>query len=113
LLDTARRIPTPEGIELTLRLAGPVPRAFAWVIDFLLRLAFLWVLALAAAPFEKLGVAAFLLAYFFAEWLYPAWCEVYWGGATPGKKALGLLVLVVNAAVYAWAWRRHCRPARR
>jgi hypothetical protein len=27
--------------------------------------------------------------------------------------ALGLLVLVVNAAVYAWAWRRHRRPARR
>ena len=26
--------------------------------------------------------------------------------------ALGLLVLAVNAAVYAWAWRRHRRPAR-
>lgn len=102
MLDTARRIPTPEGIELTLRLAGPVPRAFAWVIDFLLRLAFLWVLALAAAPFEKLGMAAFLLAYFFAEWLYPAWCEVYWGGATPGKKALGLLVLHDDGSPVRW-----------
>ena len=26
--------------------------------------------------------------------------------------ALGLLVLVVNAVVYAWAWRRQRRPAR-
>jgi hypothetical protein len=27
VLDTTRRVATPEGIELTLRLAGPVPRA--------------------------------------------------------------------------------------
>jgi len=39
MLDTAREIPTPEGIELTLRLAGPVARALAWGIDLLLRLA--------------------------------------------------------------------------
>ena len=33
MLDTTRRVATPEGIELTLRLAGPVPRALAWAID--------------------------------------------------------------------------------
>ena len=38
MLDTLRPISTPEGIELTLRLAGPAPRAVAWVIDFFLRL---------------------------------------------------------------------------
>lgn len=102
MLDTARRIPTPEGIELTLRLAGPVPRALAWTLDFLLRLAALWVLLLAMTPFAKLGVAVFLLAYFFAEWLFPAWCEVYWGGATPGKKALGLIVLHDDGSPVSW-----------
>jgi hypothetical protein len=30
MLDTTRKVATPEGIELTLRLAGPVPRAMAW-----------------------------------------------------------------------------------
>ena len=34
VIDTLRAVPTPEGIELTLRLAGPIPRALAWVIDF-------------------------------------------------------------------------------
>ena len=38
MLDTARRIATPEGIELSLPLAGPVPRALAWLLDLLLRL---------------------------------------------------------------------------
>jgi uncharacterized RDD family membrane protein YckC len=102
LLDTARRIPTPEGIELTLRLAGPVPRAFAWVIDFLLRAAVLWLLLMVSAAFANLGTAVFLLAYFFLEWLFPAWCEVRWGGATPGKKALGLVVLNDDGSPVAW-----------
>ena len=30
MLDTTRRVATPEGIELTLHLAGPVPRALAF-----------------------------------------------------------------------------------
>jgi len=102
LLDTARRIPTPEGIELTLRLAGPAPRALAWLLDFTLRLVFLWALMLAVSPFAKLGTAVFLLAYFFAEWLFPAWCEVHWGGATPGKKALGLMVLNDDGSPVRW-----------
>ena len=37
MLDTTRRVATPEGIELTLQLVGPVPRALAWAIDFVLR----------------------------------------------------------------------------
>ena len=37
MLDTTRRVSTPEGIELTLILAGPVPRALAWATDFVLR----------------------------------------------------------------------------
>jgi uncharacterized RDD family membrane protein YckC len=102
VLDTARRVPTPEGIELTLRLAGPVPRAYAWLIDFALRAVFLWLLLLAATPFANLGVAVFLLAYFFLEWLFPAWCEVRWNGATPGKKALGLVVLHDDGTPVRW-----------
>lgn len=32
-----RAVATPEGIEFTLRSAGPVSRALAWLIDLLLR----------------------------------------------------------------------------
>ena len=37
MLDTTRKVATPEGIELTLRLAGPVPRAMAWAVDLAIR----------------------------------------------------------------------------
>jgi hypothetical protein len=37
MLDTIRAIETPEGVTIELRLAGPVPRALAWVIDFAIR----------------------------------------------------------------------------
>ena len=40
-LDTLRTITTPEGVELNLRLAGPMPRACAWAIDLALRAAIL------------------------------------------------------------------------
>ena len=90
MLDTARRIATPEGIELALRLAGPVPRAGAWALDFLLRLAILAVLAMILGVLGGFGTGVFLLCWFFLEWLFPAWCEVNWGGATPGLYSMRL-----------------------
>ncbi len=102
MLDTARRIATPEGIELALRLAGPVPRAGAWALDLLLRLAILAVLAMILGVLGGFGVGVFLLCWFLLEWLFPAWCEVNWGGATPGKKALGLVVLHDDGTPVRW-----------
>src|SRR3990172_6991048 len=102
MLDTARRIATPEGIELALRLAGPVPRAGAWALDLLLRLAILAFLAMILGLLGGFGLGLFLLCGFFLEWLFPAWCEVNWGGATPGKKALGLVVLHDDGTPVRW-----------
>ena len=51
MLDTTRRVATPEGIELTLRLAGPVPRALSWSVDFLLRAALVLVVMMIAGRF--------------------------------------------------------------
>lgn len=102
MLDTARRIATPEGIELTLRLAGPVPRALAWLLDFLIRAALLIVLMIVLAPLGRVGWAGVLLAWFFLEWLFPAWCEVYWNGQTPGKRSLGIAVLNDDGTPVRW-----------
>jgi uncharacterized RDD family membrane protein YckC len=102
MLDTARRIATPEGIELALRLAGPVPRAGAWALDCLLRLGILAVLAIVLGVLGGFGTGLFLLAWFLLEWLYPAWCEVNWGGATPGKKVMGLAVLHDDGTPVRW-----------
>jgi uncharacterized RDD family membrane protein YckC len=102
MLDTARRIATPEGIELELRLAGPVPRAAAWALDFGLRLAILAVVGMVLGALGGFGAGAFFLLWFFLEWLFPAWCEVNWGGATPGKKALQLVVLHDDGTPVRW-----------
>lgn len=101
-LDTLRRLETPEGIELSLRVAGPVARALAWSVDGLIRYGALWGLLMVLTMLDGGGIGLWLIALFLAEWLYPALFEVYAGGATPGKKALGLKVIHANGAPVDW-----------
>ena len=93
MLDTAREIPTPEGIELSLRLAGPVARALAWMIDLVLRLTAFGILSIPVSLLGGIGAGISFILWFGLEWFYPTVFEVYGGGATPGKRALGLIVL--------------------
>ena len=53
MLDTTRRVATPEGIELTLHLAGPVPRAIAWAIDLAIRFAIVIAVMIGALQFGR------------------------------------------------------------
>jgi uncharacterized RDD family membrane protein YckC len=92
-LDTLRTITTPEGVELNLRLAGPVPRACAWAIDLVLRAAILLGLMVVVSALGQLGLGIFLISAFLLEWIFPAVCEACFDGATPGKKAMGLRVV--------------------
>jgi uncharacterized RDD family membrane protein YckC len=90
-IDPVRVLETPEGVDLSLHLAGPVPRAAAFVLDLLVRAA----VYLALAPLLALagvGTGLLLLALFLLEWFYPVFFELA-RGATPGKRALGLLVV--------------------
>ncbi len=103
MLDTARRVATPEGIELTLRLAGPVPRALAWAADLAIRVVVLWLAAIALGALGLFGAGVMFLAAFFLEWLFPAWCEARWNGATPGKRLLGLVVLNDDGSPVRWS----------
>ena len=93
MLDTAREIPTPEGIELSLRLAGPVSRALAWMIDLVVRLTAFGILSIPVSLLGGVGAGLSFILWFGLEWFYPTLFEVYGGGATPGKRALGLIVL--------------------
>jgi uncharacterized RDD family membrane protein YckC len=102
VLDTTRRVATPEGIELTLRLAGPVARALAWTIDLAIRAGLLFAISMVAMYFGAAGVGVMLLAAFFLEWLLPAWFEAAWNGQTPGKKAMGLAVLNDDGTPLRW-----------
>ena len=102
LLDTTRPVPTPEGIELTLRLAGPIPRAAAWLTDFLLRLGVLLFAAWLLALLGVFGWGLMLILAFLLEWLALAAFEACAQGATPGKRALGLQVLHDDGTPVRW-----------
>jgi uncharacterized RDD family membrane protein YckC len=102
VLDTARQVATPEGIEITLRVAGPVPRALAYVLDTLIRGAIMLAVAIAVSVLGRFGLAIFLLTLFLLEWLYPVIFEVLANGATPGKRAMGLLVLNDDGTPVRW-----------
>jgi uncharacterized RDD family membrane protein YckC len=102
MLDTTRRVATPEGIELTLHLAGPVPRAMAWAIDLAIRVAIVLAVMTAALQFGRAGWGVVLLTAFFVEWLLPAWFEAAWRGQTPGKRAMGLAVLNDDGTPVRW-----------
>ena len=93
MLDTEREVPTPEGIELSLRLAGPVVRALAWASDLLLRSAAFVGLSVPLSMLGAVGSGVLMILWFALEWLYPTVCEVWFKGATPGKKFVGLVVL--------------------
>jgi len=102
MLDTTFRAATPEGIELEIRPAGPVPRALAWLVDLLWRAAVMLVLGMTLGYFGNFGTGIMLLAWFALEWLVPAWFEAYWDGATPGKRALGIRVIAESGAPIGW-----------
>ena len=102
MLDTIKSIETPEGIELVLRPAGPVPRALAWALDMLIRFVLYMGLLMVLAPFGGTGMGIFLVAMFLLEWLYPVVFEVLWKGQTPGKLALGLRVLRTDGTPVGW-----------
>jgi len=95
-LDTLALAETPEGIELALRPAGVVPRALAYATDFGLRLVVLIAAAIALGQLRGLGMALLLILYFLLEWWYPVVFELMPGAATPGKRLLGLKVVMDN-----------------
>jgi uncharacterized RDD family membrane protein YckC len=102
MLDTTLRAETPEGVELDMRPAGPVPRALAWLIDLLWRVAALLVIGMTFGYFGAFGNGVFLLSWFVLEWLVPACFEAWWDGATPGKRAVGIRVIADSGAPVGW-----------
>jgi len=102
MLDTYRPVETPEGVEIGLRMAGPVPRLFAAAIDLVIRVGIYFVLVFPASLLGEGGGGLFLLAMFLMEWFYPVLFEVRRGGATPGKRRMGLLVLHRDGTPVGW-----------
>jgi uncharacterized membrane protein SpoIIM required for sporulation len=96
-IDTIREFPTPEHIAFRFRLAGPMARALAWLLDLLMRVGALFVLGLILAIAGlKAGFGVWLLAWFALDWMSGALCEWLWRGQTPGKRALSIRVVAVD-----------------
>jgi uncharacterized RDD family membrane protein YckC len=102
MLDTVREIETPEGISLRLRAAGALPRAQAWTVDLLLRLVVFMVAAIPLSLFGVGGNGLALLLLFALMWGYSVACEVWLGGQTLGKRALGLRVVNADGTPVTW-----------
>lgn len=93
-LDTVYLAETPEGIALSLSPAGPLARTLAFMLDTLAKIA-LWLACQTLRSFMGgLGTAFVLISFFAIEWIYPIAFELAMGGATPGKRALGLQVVM-------------------
>jgi uncharacterized RDD family membrane protein YckC len=97
-LDTLQSVELAEGVEIRLRMAGPMPRAGAYLIDFAIRTGVMFVggIVLSVAGVAIGGTVArglMLLAWFLMDWLYPVFFEAGKRGATPGKRAVGLRVV--------------------
>ncbi len=93
-LDTLVRVETPEGITLPLRSAGAIVRSHAFALDALIRLVLVVTLMMLLEPLQGFGNALLFLLLFLLEWFYPVVFELGMKGATPGKRLLGLRVVM-------------------
>jgi uncharacterized RDD family membrane protein YckC len=93
-LDTAVYAETPEGIMIELRPAGVAARFYAFLIDWVVRFGILMAISMVASAMRGLGTALMLISLFLLDWLYPVAFELSRWGATPGKRALGLKVVM-------------------
>jgi uncharacterized RDD family membrane protein YckC len=101
-IDTILTAETPEGIAISIRPAGFAVRATAFLIDAAIRFVFLMICASALGAGGGLGSGArfrgglFLICLFVLNWLYPVIFELTAVAATPGKRIMGLVVLMAN-----------------
>ncbi|MCW1886274.1 RDD family protein [Luteolibacter flavescens] len=102
-IDTLQAIELAEGVEVRLRIAGPLPRGIAMAIDLIIQMliliagAFVLVFAGVAIGFQ-VAMGIFLLVWFFMRWWYPVFFEASKRGATPGKRMMGLRVVQTSGA---------------
>lgn len=96
--EDTRTISTPEGVQLELPLAGLGSRFAAGLLDGIVQGAIVLaaVLAAALAGSEVAGAVLIPLAFLVAVIGYDVLFEVRAGGRTPGKRAVGLRVVMAD-----------------
>jgi len=95
-IDTILTAETPEGIAISIRPAGFAVRATAFLIDAAIRIVLLMICSTALAAGGKFGGGVLLIFLFVLNWLYSVIFELTAAAATPGKRIMGLVVLMAN-----------------
>lgn len=103
VLDTRYPLETPEGIDLLLQPAGPIPRALAYLIDLCIRGLVMLAFSIVLIFFGRLGMGLWSILFFLLSWWYPVLFEVLWQGRTPGKHYLGLRVVHADGTPIGWS----------
>lgn len=103
MIDTTKEIEIPEGITLSLSVAGYVSRALAFIIDFIIRAVIIFLFSMLFVWLGNMGTGLFYLILFLVEWFYPVLFEMFYFGQTPGKKMLGILVVNDDGTPVNWS----------
>jgi len=106
-LDTLQQVELAEGMGIRLRMAGPMLRIVAYLMDLLIRgvavVAIgigLTIAGFAIGPQVTSGLG--LLVWFLLDWFYPVLFEAGKRGATPGKRMMGLRVVQATGSPITW-----------
>ena len=93
-------IKTPEGITFALRLAGPVARFLAWIIDLGCVLVILvpvnMGIQLIMVVSPDFAMAAGIISYFLVSIGYAILCEWHYKGQTVGKRLMSVRVMDIQ-----------------
>jgi uncharacterized RDD family membrane protein YckC len=95
-IDTVITAETPEGIAISMRAAGFPVRCMAFLIDAAIRYVIVSTVAGVLGPGGRVGTGVLLIMLFLVLWLYPVIFELTPGAATPGKRAMGIQVMMAN-----------------
>jgi uncharacterized RDD family membrane protein YckC len=95
-IDTVITAETPEGIAISMRAAGFPVRCMAFLIDAAIRYMIASTAAAALGPGGRVGRGVLLIVLFLILWLYPVIFELMPAAATPGKRVMGIQVMMAN-----------------
>jgi uncharacterized RDD family membrane protein YckC len=95
-IDTVITAETPEGIAISMRAAGFPVRCMAFLIDASIRYMTISTVALTLRVGGRVGTGVLLIIVFLILWLYPVIFELTPAAATPGKRVMGIQVMMAN-----------------